>query len=134
MFLCWWSSVFPHPSHLHYELHATPALKHSQYFFWHCDFLQLQLFFYATFLHRFFRMLLALSTSWLFSVTLEQLQHAHYSVHILPDEKHSQYNFRQPVFLQTHPVFFFFFGVLILSLVPTNIYFSGSLRWSCWYC
>jgi hypothetical protein len=41
---------------------------------------------------------------------LEQLQQLHWSVHTFPDEKHSQYIFKHPVFLQLQPVPFFTSG------------------------
>jgi hypothetical protein len=76
-------------------------------------------------------MVRALYISCPFSTKLEQLQQEHSSVQVLPEEKHSQYNLRHPVFLQTHPVFFFFFGVLKLSNVPiTTTFYLSSIRFS----
>jgi hypothetical protein len=43
---------------------------------------------------------------WTSSEWLQQLQQLHSAPHILPEEKHSQYIFKQPVFLQLQPPFF----------------------------
>jgi len=103
-------SPFAQSSHLQSKPHAIPELKHSQYFFWHCVFLQLHpfpsLFFLAL-------IVLALIAYWAWAISLEWLslleqpQHEQSSVHSFPDEKHSQYIFRHFVFLQMHPFFRF---------------------------
>jgi hypothetical protein len=46
---------------------------------------------------------------------LEQLQQLHWSVQALPDEKHSQYIFKHPVFLQLQPDPFFTVGVVKIN-------------------
>lgn len=91
--------------HLHSTAHATPALKHSQYFFWHSVFLQLQYGLPLQFLDLFFLLHRIYSTASLFLLVLLQLQQLHSSPQASPLRKHSQYSFMHPVFLHTHPIF-----------------------------
>lgn len=100
--------MFLHPSHLQASEHPTPALKHSQYRFKQPVFLQVQrrserLQFRSP---RSFAAAFAISTSPLYSLVFLQPRQAQSSPQSLPEEKHSQYNLRQNVFLQLQPTLF----------------------------
>ena len=142
--------MFLHSRQLHFsELHNTPIWKHSQYFFWHPDFLHLQpvtwaasicllflrsLFFCSVFCipsfglkacgFRFFMdFLIDLIYSifiWLFMHPL-QLQFLSQN---LPLMKHSQYILRHLLFLQLHIIFFSLFSLTTDSSFSISICFS----------
>ena len=129
-FFSWEESCrgFKHSLQLQWGPQATPALKHSQYFFWQLDFLQLHLIYPAR--NRFLRRFLALNIPSLFSATLQQLKHEQSSEQSFPFAKHSQYNFKHAVFLHTHPFFFFLEGVWTYYwvIIGTGLWLGSS----CW--
>lgn len=100
--------MFPQLMHLQSLVQDIPALKHSQYFFWQWVLRQLQPFNPEDFVAYF-----TFTISWASFIEslcywqFEQFLQMHYSVHILPEAKHSQYILRHLVFLQVQPPFFF---------------------------
>ena len=116
-----WPSHYPfkQSSHLHSSPHAWPALKHSQYFFLHCVFLQVHPFAPLVLLIAavlIWTTYLALAIAWVWPSQFEHPEHAHSAVHIFPDEKHSQYILRHFVFLHVQPPLFFFISVAELMV------------------
>lgn len=59
-----YSPLLQQSEQLHAYVHDNPALKHSQYFFWHCDFLQLHVLSTCLFV------VLPFSFNWSFAISI----------------------------------------------------------------
>lgn len=104
-------SMFRQFLQLQNELQLIPDEKHSQYFFWHWLFWQLQTFsgtIWSRFLKQFgtrsFASSLARSMPLVFDVVFEQPSQMQFLPQTTPRVKHSQYSFKQPIFLHLQPV------------------------------